>query len=299
MMEFLRRITQIFGFVISHAYLRIVATKQIYQGPLKATCIPFVTCHACPAAVFSCPLGTIQHYMVIRQIPYVLLGHLGILLVAVGRMACGWLCPVGLFQDLMYKIKSEKIKIPHRLDYFKYATLLGLVILIPYLHGEAWFCKLCPPGTLEAAIPWILWNPINLEFQQPTVDIATIGLLFFIKIAILVVFVVFIVISKRPFCRVLCPLGLIFSIFNRFSLIRMKVENASKCSDKCNLCLKDCPMEIKIYEDPNSSECIRCLKCTKCKKVKVGIGNLNESVLPAKRLPRTVPGVMSGRQETP
>lgn len=278
-MEIIRRLTQIFGFVISHAYLRVFARKQIYQGPLKAICVPFFTCHACPAAVFSCPIGTIQHYMVIRQFPWIELGHLGIILIAVGRMVCGWLCPVGLLQDLMYKIRTAKVKIPNWLYYFRYPSILFLVIFIPYFHGEEWFCKICPPGTLEAAIPWVVWNPVNPEFQQPAINIATLGLFFVTKIIILLVFFWLVIISKRAFCRILCPLSVIFGIFNRFSIIRMKVENPQSCKPECTLCLKNCPMEIRIPDNPNSSECIRCLKCTKCKKVTIGIGDLTKSVL--------------------
>ena len=278
-MNTLRRITQICGFVISHAYLRVFSTKQIYQGPLKAICVPFFTCHACPAAIFSCPIGTIQHYMVLRQFPWVLFGNLFLILITVGRMVCGWLCPVGLVQDLMYKIKVAKVKLPHWLYYLKYPSIIFLVIFIPYFHSLEWFCKICPPGTLEAAIPWVLWNPINPEFQQREIDVSALGLFFVTKIIIFLVFVWLTTISKRAFCRILCPLGVIFSVFNRFSIIRMKVDNLHPCNPKCTLCLKNCPMDIKISDNPNSGQCIRCLKCTICKKVKIGIGDLNSPVL--------------------
>lgn len=277
-MQLIRRFTQIFGYVISHNYFKsIFVTKEIYQGPLRATCIPFLTCYSCPLAVFSCPIGTIQHYMVIRQFPFLDLAHISIVALAVGRMACGWLCPFGLIQDLLYKIKSVKIKLLPSLFYIKYLSLAGLVIIIPYITGVTWFSRLCPYGMLEAGIPWVVWNPINPSTNLPTVDTAAVGWAFVIKLLILIVFLVLFVISKRPFCRIACPLGVIFSVFNKISLIRMEVKNPETCSHKCNLCREVCPMEIKVSNDPNSGECIRCLKCMKCSKVSIGIGNLSES----------------------
>lgn len=276
-MQTLRLITQIFGTVISHAYLKVFSTKMIYSGPLKATCMPFITCYSCPVAVYSCPIGTIQHYMIIRQLPFIVLGHLILVLTAVGRMVCGWVCPVGLVQDLAYKAKTPKITISKKWNYFKYIALIGLVLLIPYISGQALFCHLCPVGTFESAIPWVVWNPINPEFQQPTVDTSAIDYLFVIKIVILLIIIGLIIVSSRPFCRIICPLALIFAPFNRLSLVKMDVLNRSSCGS-CNECLRVCPMEIRISDDPNSGECIRCLECTKCKKVKIGIGDLNEEV---------------------
>lgn len=75
----------------------------------------------------------------------------------------------------------------------------------------------------------------------------------------MVLFLVWMIFSKRPFCRTTCPLGAIFALFNRSSLFRMVVDD-QKCT-LCNQCLKDCPVDIKIYEGSNSPECIRCLKC--------------------------------------
>lgn len=278
-MERLRKFTQLFGYTISHCYLQsVLITKQIYQGPLKATCVPFLTCYSCPLAVFACPIGSFEHYMTIHQIPFLDFAHVAIVALVIGRMACGWLCPFGLIQDLLYKIKSIKIKIPHSYNYIKYFSLFGLVLLIPYVTGVTWFSRLCPYGMLEAGIPWALWNPIDPSTNQPTIDTSVYGITYIIKLAILAGFLILFVISKRPFCRIACPLGVIFALFNRVSLLRMEVQNHHTCSPDCNMCRDLCPMEIRVSEDPNSGECIRCLKCTKCKKVKVGIGNLREPI---------------------
>ncbi|MFC1587686.1 4Fe-4S binding protein [Planctomycetota bacterium] len=86
------------------------------------------------------------------------------------------------------------------------------------------------------------------------------------KVVILLGFLVLFVFAKRPFCRFVCPMGLIFSFFNRISVLQLKV--AATC-DHCDACQKNCPVDHKVYEDPNSPECVRCLQCTACKHVQI------------------------------
>lgn len=272
----IRLFIQWFSLVGSNVYLGFINTKRIYQGALKSACVPFLNCHSCPSALFSCPIGTLQHYMTIHKIPGILLSFLLVIGITIGSMACGWLCPFGFFQDLMYKIRSFKIKIPKHLTTFRYIVLLFLVILIPFITQETWFSKLCPMGTLQAALPWAAWNPIIPIYNERAVSVSAIGLLFMIKILILALFVMLFIIAKRPFCRVVCPLGAIFGFFNKYSIIRLAV-NKEQCKD-CHSCEKDCPVDINVSKETNSTTCVRCFKCLKCEGVKLEIGGLKEKV---------------------
>lgn len=56
-----------------------------------------------------------------------------------------------------------------------------------------------------------------------------------------------------------CPLGAMYGLFNPVSIFRFKLE-ADKCIS-CGQCRRACPMDIKVYEHPNSMECIRCGAC--------------------------------------
>lgn len=178
-----------------------------------------------------------------------------------GRFVCGWLCPFGLVQDVLYKIpflkKIKKVPFDKELRYLKYMILLVFVIALPLFvtgiggTGDPWFCKwICPAGTLFAGIPLISMNE-GLR--------RTIGFLFGWKMLILLAVVILSVKISRPFCRYLCPLGAVYGIFNRFSLYQYKVD-VEKCVE-CGLCGKECPMGVEIHKQPDSSECIRCGKC--------------------------------------
>jgi polyferredoxin len=250
---------------LTNSYLGVFFTRTINSNILKGVCVPYLNCYACPSALFSCPIGTLQHFMAIHTVPYYWLGIVGLVGLTTGRMACGWLCPFGFLQELLYKIKCKKIVVPIYLTYLKYVVLVVLVMLVPYLTGELAFSKLCPAGTLTAGIPWVLWNPTNPATGQLVLPDGP-GVLFAVDLIILAGCLVWFVVSKRPFCRVICPMGAILSMFNRFSLIRLEVDR--KC-DGCNVCQVNCPTDLTVAMDVDSGDCIRCLECTRCGHVKI------------------------------
>ena len=258
------------GVILPNSYLSVATTKRIYDGPLKQGCLPFLNCHACPTAYASCPIGMLQHFAGILQVPFLLIGFLGAVGMVFGRAACGWLCPFGWVQDTLYKVRTRKLRLPRVLKYGKYVSLVVLAILLPVLTEDNWFSRICPWGTLTAGIPWVLWNPVDPIVAMPVIEPEMVGWLYVLKLSVLVMFLVLFVLIKRPFCRTTCPLGAIYSLFNATSFMRMQVEG--ECVD-CDLCVEVCPVDMKISDAPNSGDCIRCLKCTVCKNVHVRWGS--------------------------
>ena len=261
----LRRFIQAASTVLSNSYIGTLSTRTVNTNMLKGICVPFLNCYACPTALFSCPIGTMQHFMAIHTIPYYLLAFIALIGFTIGRMACGWVCPFGFLQDFMYMIKSPKIKIPYFLSYMKYVILILFVIVIPYNTGQVWFSKLCPAGTLTAGIPWTLWNPTN-----PATGLLVLpsgpGGMFYMSLLLLIGFMLWFVLSKRPFCRVVCPMGTILSLFNRYSMVSLSV---GRHCDGCDTCRVSCPMDLNVSVNFNSGDCIRCLECTRCGHVQV------------------------------
>ncbi|CAB5167944.1 Polyferredoxin TDE2371 [Olavius algarvensis associated proteobacterium Delta 3] len=262
----LRRWIQILATFLSNGYWQFPATGSIYKGTLKSVCVPGLNCYSCPAATGACPLGAIQTFMATLRpnieaarfhLGLYVIGFLGVIGSLVGRMPCGWVCPFGFFQELLHKIPSPKFEIPKFLNHFKYVFLVLFVFLLPLLvvdefgYGMTWFCKhVCPAGTIEAGIPMMILKP---ELQ------GLIGLLFYSKLLILVLFLIWMVLSRRPFCRTACPLGAIYSLFNRTNAFRM-VHHPDNCT-RCQACYSNCPMGVKFFETSNHTNCIRCLKC--------------------------------------
>ena len=171
----------------------LVFFNSFFLQGLKRLPCPTFNCHACPLANFACPIGAIQYFGTVRQVPLVTVGVLGVVGLLIGRLACGWFCPFGFIQDLLYKIKVRKISLSNRhASWIRYGIMLVLVVIVPIITLELWFCKLCPAGALEAAIPAVLLQP---EVRW------LIGWRFWGKIVILIAFIVGMAHIKRPFCR--------------------------------------------------------------------------------------------------
>jgi ferredoxin-type protein NapH len=251
---FFQRLSQLCSLILYNAYLAGFIGGTIYQGRLKLIPCPGFNCHSCPGALFVCPIGALQHFAAYGSyyISLYIIGFLGLLGAVFGRFICGWACPFGLLQDLLNKLPVKKISIPRRLEYLRYVVLVGIVFIVAAVTRQPWFCKLlCPAGTLEAGIPLMLLN----EHVR-----AMIGPLFMVKMAILLVFLVWMAMAKRPFCRVVCPLGAIYGLCNHVSIFKLKFNKRACVYDAS--CAPACPVDHRMYrDDPNASRCIRCLRC--------------------------------------
>jgi polyferredoxin len=399
------RVVQVFSAIVLNAYiLAYLQDKVLYQGFFKFIPQPILNCYGGPLAVFACPIGSTQQMIGMKLLPWLPLAVFFITGALVGRAACAWICPFGMWQDLLQKIPvgprargkrwaslaviagvslvialllvllvgvawwqvllyawlpfnllvlwvvvRGKFDIPRRMwvggflaavglaaltwfkfdvgygvaagfllmlllgltgrwfaagfaavagfllgwlgnpgfavgplsgltlglaagaagfglvmlfdkalklslpaTWLKYGILLLVAGLASYLTVEPWFCKLCPQGTFGAGIPLVLWDPVNALR-------GLVGWLYWVKIGILLLVVVAAIGIKRPFCRLVCPIGAIYGLFNKGSLLRMRVVT-DRCK-ACNLCQRVCPMNISAYQDPNQLECIRCFEC--------------------------------------
>ncbi|MCH3913936.1 MAG: 4Fe-4S binding protein [Acidaminococcaceae bacterium] len=258
-----RHLFQAAWFALTNGYGKGFATGKIYQGPTKVLCVPGLNCYSCPGALGSCPIGSLQAVLDSSKFTFscYVLGMLMIFGSFFGRVVCGWLCPFGFVQDLVYKIPVfKKIKnLPghKKLKILPYFILLIFVVLLPSLvvdvmgTGSPWFCEyICPSGTLLAGIPLVIMNG-SLRMAA--------GLRFLWKVSVLVLLLVLAIKIYRPFCKYLCPLGAIYGCFNGVGFYRFKVDEG-KCI-KCKACQRVCGMDIKVWKNPNSAECIRCGAC--------------------------------------
>lgn len=260
--RFRRLIIQIIFFFLQNPLLGNFFSGKIYQGRLKMVCTPGLNCHSCPAAVTSCPLGAMQFFLATKQsVSLWVMGFVVVVGAFFGRLVCGYVCPMGLLQDLLYRIKTPKRKMVLRwARYLKYLVLLLFVILLPlfFTHelsgvGETWFCKyICPSGIVFGAVPLF----ISHEFLR-----GMAGVLLVFNVFLTLVLLLSSVVVYRFFCRVFCPLGAIYSFFARFSFIRM-THDAEKCnSSSCNRCHEACLLAIEPRKTPNDPECVRCASC--------------------------------------
>lgn len=251
-----QRLTQAISALAANAYLPAYWRGIIYRGPSKALCVPFLNCYSCPGALGACPVGAFQSLAAakVAQVSLYVTGWLIAVGAATGRLVCGWLCPFGLVQDLIGS-RAQRRKLPAWSTSLRYLVLI-LTVALPFLirtpiGSETFFCKyICPAGTLGAGIPLAIANP-GIR--------AALGWLFAWKFALLALLVAASLFILRPFCRLLCPLGALYGLFNPVAIAKLEIDRGA-CTD-CGACEASCRIGIAVRSRPNAPECHRCLDC--------------------------------------
>ena len=178
-----------------------------------------------------------------------------LLTVLAGRVFCGWACAFGAVGDWIYsftgfilkklgikrKILPEKISV--QLRKLKYFVLMGTLILCFFQLGRY----------VSEYSPWTSFSLITSFNLNPAEHI--------ISVVILVGIVIGMASTERFFCRFLCPMGAVFSLLPELPFLSIK-RNAAGCIKGCSACKRNCPVNLKLNEDPSvDGECIRCGKC--------------------------------------
>lgn len=268
--EWKRHSVQALWAFLTNSYLAGFVQGKIYRGKLKNLCVPGLNCYSCPGALGACPIGALQ--AVIGnwnfKFAFYVAGFLMFVGALMGRFVCGWLCPFGLIQDLLHKIpfpkKIQSFQGDKLLRKLKYLILIVFVILLPMVlvdvlgQGAPYFCKLiCPAGTLEGGIPLVL---LNKSMRN------ALGWLYAWKNLLLCIIIILSVVIYRPFCKYICPLGAVYSVFNPISVFRYRLDK-EKCI-RCGTCAKVCNMQVDPVQNTNHPECIRCGACKRACPVK-------------------------------
>lgn len=231
----------------------------------------------------------------------VVFGFIIVMAVILGRVFCGWVCPFGLYVDLMsrlrkaLKIKRKNLSERYNKRFYQLGyVILALIIVLSVVFGSqaimgvqlvegtekggfvnqyfsAPFCQVCPMKPLcmlsQTSVGLLRSEWI---FETTTGDFYQLG--FYVtslNIAVLAIVTLAAFLVRRSWCRI-CPLGALIALFNRFppfkwiSGVRLdKVEE--KCT-KCGICKRVCPTQVnEVYEkkggDVATSQCIYCLRC--------------------------------------
>jgi ferredoxin len=150
----------------------------------------------------------------------------------VGRTFCGSICPVGSVQELAYAVPVQKtvIRRTEIPELVRLAIFGATVIAAAYLIDLMAFTG--------------LYDLFSLTLSA--------SLLVAAGLVLLSVFL------YRPVCRILCPFGVIFSIFAEFSLFRLR---RTETCISCRKCEKACPTRTAGKHD-SKRECYLCGRCT-------------------------------------
>ena len=167
-----------------------------------------------------------------------------------GPLFCGWICPMGTFQEWIGKIGKKIFKkkynrfIPYSID--KYLRFLRYGILTWVIYMTA----------VSGILIFQDFDPYYTLFQFWTGEVAISGFIILGLVIILSLFV------ERPFCKYACPYGAVLGVFNLFRLIPLR-RNPSTCIN-CKACDRACPMNIPVSTSGRviNHQCISCYECT-------------------------------------
>jgi len=171
-----------------------------------------------------------------------------IVLVVVGnKMICGWACPFGALQELIYSLpilrRMKRKKLPFIFTNIVRAGLFLVVLLV--LFGVI--------GGREGLVIYHYVNPFNLF----NLDFESISILLTVILVLVGSFFVY-----RPFCQFICPFGLVAWVAERCSIYRVRIDK-DKCT-QCNACVKACPLEAakgRIAGKKLPADCFSCARC--------------------------------------
>ena len=247
-----RKVTQLVFLII---VLAVTYAKNAVELGLPA--IPFIdglSLHA------ICPFGGVETFYTLITgqgmvskihestiVMFVLVMASAVLL---GSAFCGFICPLGTVQELVGKLgkklfpkKYNKV-IPRKLDIkLKYLRYVVLAVIL-YFSGT----------TLK--LVFADYDPYYALFNFYTEEVALTA------IVILVVVLFSSLIIERPWCRYLCPYGVILGWFNKIRIFKLS-RNSSTCIH-CKKCDLACPMNLNISDKKSvaSTSCIGCMECT-------------------------------------
>ncbi len=192
---------------------------------------------------------------------------------------CGWVCPLGLIQDLITMLRKQlnirktifSWNLHDRLKLIKYGflglmTLLPIGIGNPICNGQCRvspdlylpFCQICPAKPLMPMFSGD-FSHIGINFTNcSTIIMSSLSMI------VLGIFLVGSFFKERFFCS-FCPMSALMSLFDRIGFIGLRKDN-SKCTS-CGICARVCPMDIReVYleeekENVLTQDCMLCLKC--------------------------------------
>lgn len=195
-----------------------------------------------------------------------------VLVLLLGRFWCAWLCPLGLPQDLLTRLrrsmKIKRVELPPRWSVFLHQMkYLGLFLIFFYTFSLGFPYLGLSAFRTELAIPYEILDPNRAMYVYPQIILGLLPADTIVPWMSLLTTGFFLIACfpiRRFWCHV-CPAGAMMAPLNKHAMIRLKKDH-SKCTH-CGICARVCPMEIKkVYkerEEGNVSvaECVHCYRC--------------------------------------
>ena len=221
-------------------------------------------------------LAKIQFLPAVMALNVVVVVALLLLTLVFGRIYCSVICPLGIFQDLLARIRRKKNKYSYSSEvrWLRYPVLV--LFVVAGVAGIGSLFQLLAPYSAYGRIATMLFQPVwelgnNVlaivaeradSYAFYSVDTWMRSLPVFIIAAVTLV-VLFILAWRggRTYCNTICPVGTILSFFARFSWLKIHFDT-DKCKN-CSMCSKNCKAACIDYKT-HTVDYSRCVVCGNC-----------------------------------
>ena len=221
-------------------------------------------------------MAKIQFLPAVMALNVVVVVALIALTLVFGRIYCSVICPLGVFQDLLARLRRKKNKYSYskEVKWLRYPVLA--VFVLAGVAGIGSLFQLLAPYSAYGRIATMIFQPIwklgnNLlammaermdSYAFYTIDTWMRSLPVLIIAAVtLVILAVLAWRGGRTYCNTICPVGTILSFFARFSWLKIRFDE-EKCKN-CSLCSKNCKAACIDFKS-HTVDYSRCVACGNC-----------------------------------
>lgn len=234
----------------------------VYLGLIRGGCI-------CPVGVITNVTMGIAHPEMVGLVTLVIFLVPLLAALIAGRVFCTSGCPLGAVQHLFYK-KKKHYKLPAKLNTaLKIAPISLLVATIYFALKSSCFlaCEIEPYKALFfTGKTW--FEQVLAIFQGHSMEAKFLWTFGFFTWSYLIVILIIGFWIPRPFCRFMCPYGVLLGIFSIFSIKPRHIDKQS-CIH-CGQCQKVCPTQAIVIdrkEKVSSLSNYSCVQCNRCSDV--------------------------------
>ena len=221
-------------------------------------------------------LAKIQFLPAVMALNVVVIVALIALTLVFGRIYCSVICPLGILQDILARLRRKKNKYSYskEVKWLRYPVLV--VFVLAGVAGIGSLFQLLAPyssfgriATMILQPLWMLGNNVLASIAERadsyafyTVDVWMKSMPVFIIAAVTLV-ILFILAWRggRTYCNTVCPVGTILSFLARFSFLKIRFDE-DKCKN-CSMCSKNCKAACIDYKT-HSVDYSRCVVCGNC-----------------------------------
>ncbi len=171
-----------------------------------------------------------------------------VLTIFLGKVYCGWICPMNLLLELNDKLRGLLKKTGYNTRNIRFSTKTKYYVLLfgliaAFAAGRPLLALIYPPAVISREIFY------KIFYGFWGTGLLIIGFILFFEL----------ILSRRWWCRYICPGGAVYTVLSRIRILKIKRDDTF--CDKCGNCIPICPYDLKPMTKELMADCDQCGLC--------------------------------------